>query len=127
MTDNREYRARYFILGGKDNHEVIESDFRSAEQWMEEADHHRVAFTVIGSVDVSTIFLGFDHNFRIFTADAKPRLFETMILPQEEEPGDPALGRLYGYQTRCATWAEAVAMHELACAIVEAAMAQAER
>jgi hypothetical protein len=52
----------------------------------------------IGEIQVSTIFLGFDHARQ----EGPPILFETMIFGG---------GDLDGYQTRCSTWDEAMQMH----------------
>lgn len=51
-----------------------------------------------GSVLISTVFLGLDHNF---TQEGPPLIFETMIFG----------GKLDQYQDRCSTWDEAIAMH----------------
>jgi hypothetical protein len=55
-----------------------------------------------GSQHVSTVFLGLDHRFG---DDGPPLIFETMIFggPIDQE-----------YQTRTATWDEALADHQLA-------------
>ena len=54
----------------------------------------------IGSVTVSTVFLGIDHG----NGKGPPLLFETMIFG----------GKHDGWQDRCSTWDEAVAMHQRA-------------
>jgi hypothetical protein len=73
-------------------------------RWFEKNDR-RVRFTrVLGIVDVSTVFLGFDHSFReLFPdRDLEPILFESMAFWRGEG----------GYeQERCSTWAEAEAQH----------------
>lgn len=44
--------------------------------WFEaNGDKRRVAFDRIGDIEISTVFLGFDHSF----GGASPLLFETMI------------------------------------------------
>ena len=65
-----------------------------------------VAQEHIGDIFVSTVFLGLDHA--LFDDDG-PLLFETMIFggPHDE------------YQTRCATWNQALAMHDTALALVK--------
>jgi hypothetical protein len=87
--------------------------------WMEEmtrrdriaaetgVDPWRVDETEIGAVRISTVFLGLDHNY---TRRGPPILFETMIFG----------GRLDHFQNRCATWAEAEAMHAEAVRLVRA-------
>ena len=60
--------------------------------------------------NVSTVFLGLDHNFANMTGEQpmyKPILFETMIFGTTQLPD---------YQDRCCTWAEAEQMHEFAVA-----------
>ena len=53
------------------------------------------------------MFLGLNHNF---LREGPPILFETMIFG----------GRLDHFQNRCATWAEAEAMHAEAVRLVRA-------
>ena len=69
--------------------------------------NRRVAFTKltssvqgknVGHVEISTVFLGLDHQF----GDGPPLLFETMVFG----------GPLDETQERCSTWAEAEIMHE---------------
>jgi hypothetical protein len=67
-------------------------------------DPWRVALTTVGKVDISTVFLGLDHNF----FGGKPLLFETMVFGGENDE----------YQNRCSTWEEAEAMHQVAVEIV---------
>jgi hypothetical protein len=45
-------------------------------------DHRRVAYTERRNINVSTIFLSLDHNFR---GEGPPILFETMSFPDEEQ------------------------------------------
>jgi hypothetical protein len=56
-----------------------------------------------GRVVISTVFLGIDHGL----GPGPPRLFETMIFN----------GPYDGWQERCPTWDEAVALHRQACAV----------
>ncbi len=65
-----------------------------------------VAKTEIGHVRISTVFLGIDHGFP--GVHKEPILFETMIFG----------GKHDGWQQRCATWAQAEAMHAKAVALV---------
>lgn len=66
----------------------------------------RVAYDEVGDVNVSTVFLGIDHNF---DRSGPPLLFETMIfgLPGEGE-----------FQWRYPTWEQAEAGHARALAAV---------
>lgn len=73
-------------------------------EWMEVADR-TVAKSQVGEVEVSTVFLGLDHNF----GDGEPLLFETMIFGGEHD----------GYQERYATKIEALKGHEKALNLVE--------
>lgn len=70
-------------------------------RWMEKNDEKRkVAFTEMGNVKISTVFLGLDHSF----LGAVPILFETMIFG----------GPFDSYQDRCSTYADALEMHRKA-------------
>jgi hypothetical protein len=86
----------YYILSNKVPMAV---DMWTWANWLEK-NEQRVSRTVINSkCDVSTVFLGLDHNFNE-TGD--PLLFETMIFggPMDQE------------QWRCSTWKQAEAMHD---------------
>lgn len=75
-------------------------------RWFESADR-TVAKTTIGSVLVSTVFLGLDHSWR--DGDS-PELFETMAF--NADGADFAMERY-------ATWEEAEAGHAAMVATVE--------
>lgn len=47
--------------------------------FVEDRNNIRVAFDTIGNVDISTVFLGFDHGFN----HNSPVLFETMVFGGE--------------------------------------------
>lgn len=99
---------KYFILGGKDEHEAIPTELMSWAQWFESANRH-VATDVVGptaGIRVSTVFLGLDHSF----SGGPPLIFETMIFGG---PND-------GYQNRYSTWDEAVAGHKSAIELAQA-------
>jgi hypothetical protein len=70
----------HYILNG---HEPVAADLMTWAQWFEKADR-RVAFNKIGDTDVSTVFLGIDHNFY---GRGAPLLFETMVFggPLDQE------------------------------------------
>lgn len=87
-----------FILEGRTP--VPVDDLLTWANWFETADR-QVARTAIGDVCISTVFLGLDHSF----GHGEPLVFETMIFGG---PNDQ-------YQTRAATWTEAVAQHVVAC------------
>ena len=75
--------------------------------WMEKS-HRRVRRTQINNTNISTVFLGLDHSFSR-DEDKTPITFETMIFTD---------GDSEEYQTMCATWREALAMHWEAVSIV---------
>lgn len=92
-----------YILEGKIP-KLVDDVFEWGE-WFETADR-KVARTVLpNDVEVSTVFLGLDHNF----SGGVPILFETMIFGGEHD----------GYQERYATWEEAEAGHKQAVAKAE--------
>lgn len=72
--------------------------------WMSNLDNRTVGKTTVDEMEVSTVFLGMDHNF---TGDGDPILFETMIFHIGDKGDD-------SYMERCCTWEEAEAMHERA-------------
>jgi len=82
---------------------VPETDLYKWGRFME--SHNRIVAktNVSDEVRVSTVFLGLDHNYY----EGPPILFETMIFG----------GKHDGYQERCATWAEAEAMHDEAVSL----------
>jgi hypothetical protein len=58
----------------------------------------------VGEANVSTVFLGLDHNF----GGGQPVLFETMVFGGEHD----------GYQSRACTYEEALAMHDRVVAML---------
>ena len=91
-----------YVLGGEDGHTSIsESDFAKWGEWFEAGDRI-VKKTKIGKLDVSTVFLGIDHNF---FRTGPPLLFETMVFVGDYDSVDDI-------QERCATWDEAEKQHE---------------
>jgi hypothetical protein len=88
--------GRYTLIGQTP---VPEPDLLT---WAESFEHcdRRVARTrVLDVCEVSTVFLGVDHNW---LREGPPVLFETMIFWDDEKGGE---------ECRCCTWAEAEAMH----------------
>jgi len=71
--------------------------------------NRRVALTEIGSVRVSTVFLGLNHAWD----DGPPLLFETVVFG----------GPLSDEQDQCSTYDEAEAMHERMCERVRQSIA----
>ena len=99
-------RSEYFILNGK---EVVPvDDVLVWGRWFEDFDR-RIARDEVGSVTVSTVFIGLDHQF----GDGPPLLFETLVMG----------GRLDGEMDRYSTWDEAAAGHVAMCVKVKLAEA----
>lgn len=94
---------RYILVG----HNPVLCD--DLQVWIKDFDgkSRTVAKTTVNDILVSTVFLGLSHGK---TATGLPILFETMIFGGEHDM----------YQTRCATWDEAIKMHEAALALVQA-------
>jgi hypothetical protein len=93
----------------------------------EKEDGHRVALTRLGDkVQVSTVFLGIDHNY---FGIGPPILFETMVFYKRDVPRirkSPFTNRaevddvgIGNPQIRYATWDEAEAGHRRVVALVE--------
>ncbi len=87
---------KWYVLRGKVA--IPADDLEQASREFSETDR-KVASTDIGKTNVSTVFLGLDHNFY---GEGDPILFETMIFG----------GKHDGYCTRGASWQEAMKMHE---------------
>ena len=80
-----------------------EPDLFKWGEWMQTADRV-VAKTRDGDVEVSTVFLGLDHNW----GGGAPILFETMIFGGEHD----------GWQDRYSTWQEAEHGHIAAVRLI---------
>jgi len=106
----------HYILIGQT---PVKCDLMTWATWFETNDR-RVAHTMVGPVEVSTVFLGLDHNFHsiITGSPGPPILFETMAFTGVAKPHEncecfhcthprQALDLL----ERCATWLEAEAQH----------------
>lgn len=95
----------YYILGGPSGREPISvEDVLEWAKFFEVGDKRRVAMTHLGSLSVSTVFLGIDHGFA-FDKEARPVLFETMVFGEDCE--------LAGIEQRYCTWEEAEAGHAI--------------
>src|SRR5216684_8998165 len=93
-------RSRYYILI---EGQPTPADVRVWAQWMEDCGEERlVNRTSIGSVGVSTVFLGLDHNF---SKAGPPILYETMVFG----------GELNDCQERYSTQEMALLGHEEWC------------
>lgn len=89
----RPHNGRYILMGKL---AVPEPDLLRWGVWYETHDRH-VALTQIGSIEVSTIFLGIDHSF----GGGLPVLFETMVFRRNRAEE----------QVRCETWEQAEKQH----------------
>lgn len=91
----------------------VEVDLFAWAQWFETAREERMvdATKLPGKVNVSTVFVGIDHNF---SGNGPPLIFETMIFGGPHD----------GYLDRCSTWAQAVTMHRSMCALARLGMTQ---
>lgn len=87
---------RYYKLD--ENKKTIPCDLMEWSQRFEDQDGRRVEWTEIDKFDISTVFLGLDHNY----FGGRPLLFETMIF-------DPDGNDVY--MRRCSTWEEAQGQH----------------
>lgn len=96
-------RPRYYVLKGRT---PVPASLIVWARFFEELGNRNVSFDEIGGITISTVFLGLDHSF----GHGPPLLFETMIFDEAGEGN---------YQTRCATWDQAKAMHDRAVALVK--------
>lgn len=93
----RRYSGPKFYILDADN-EPIAVDMDAWARWFETAERH-VAFTVVApGVEVSTVFLGLDHNY---SDEGPPILWETMVF---DDYGG-------GDQYRYSSYAEALEGH----------------
>jgi hypothetical protein len=89
----------------ENHHPVPTNDHLVWGRFFQNLANRTVAKTEIGSIEISTVFIGIDHSF----SSPVPILFETMIFG----------GDLDNHTRRYATWEEAEAGHEEAIAKVE--------
>jgi hypothetical protein len=88
-----------YILQGK---KAVPADLMTWAKWFEEHINDRiVARSEKGDVQVSTVFLGLNHQW----GEGPPLIFETMIFGGEHDQ----------WQERCSTWDQAEAQHAEAC------------
>ena len=96
--DILSYGTDKFILNGKQI--VPEPNLLKWANWFQ-VENRVVAKTIIGGVEVSTVFLGLDHSY----GHGPLQLFETMVF-----------GGYVDRQERCSTWTQAEQQHERICA-----------
>jgi hypothetical protein len=85
---------KFYIL---DRHTPVPVDLLTWGKWFETAERHLVR-DVFDGVEVSTVFLGLDHNY---SRKGPPLLFETMVFG----------GELDQEMLRYPTWQTALAGH----------------
>lgn len=95
-----------FILKG---HEPVPATLMEWAAWYEISDRH-VAKASIGDIEISTVFLGLNHEYE----GGPPLIFETMIFGGPHDQ----------YQERCSTWEQAEAMHAKAVELVSSGEAK---
>lgn len=115
--DLERFAPRYFILGGKNGHELIPADLMEWAHWFEEAGSDRqIALTGNPYKWVSTVFLGLDHRW---FGDGPPLVFESMAFSWDgvsvwgEDsymPGQPRTQELD--MARYGSWKAAMAGHK---------------
>ena len=96
-----------YILDGKET--IACDDLMTWGEWMQSGERH-VAKETVGESDVSTVFLGLDHDF---TGEGPPIVFETMVFG----------GALDQEQARYETWEQAEAGHAAMVELVKAEQA----
>jgi len=89
--------AEHYILEG--HKPVMCEDINEWGKWFAKADRV-LAQTKIGDIEISTVFLGLNHNY--YKSDP-PIVFETMVFG----------GPLDGEQERYSTWEEAAIGHQI--------------
>ena len=110
MTDMPTIAGRpmYWRLDG---HTPVPATSKEFGMQFENPKVRRVAYDEVDGVNVSTVFLGLDHSFRL---EGPPVLFETMIFGL----ADTGIDGYIEYQWRYSTWEEAEAGHARALAAV---------
>lgn len=88
-------KPKFYIL--KDKSPVAIDDGLEWGKWFETADR-TVKKTTVADVEISTVFLGLDHQH----FNGPPLLFETMVIGGESDQDC----------TRCSTWDEAKKQHK---------------
>jgi hypothetical protein len=92
--------------GNKINFERYVQLLGNTKNWME---YRRVAFDRYGDFDVSTIWLGIDHNW---SREGDPVIFETMIFVRSPDAGEDIDTRTSVYCRRYTNEQEALEGHK---------------
>jgi hypothetical protein len=113
-------RNRFFILVGKT---AVPSNLEGWSKWFEKHyDDRIVAFTRTDLIEVSTVFLGLNHNFNFGPDRGPPLIFETMAFHKVDAPktlSNNLQVEWNGEETmRCSTWEEAELQHKMMVAEV---------
>ena len=95
--------GEYYVLN-ENREPVATDDVRAWGAWFADRDRRRVAYWQADDVEVSTVFIGLNHQW----GDGPPLLFETMVFG----------GKHDDHTERCSTWAEAEAQHASVVAMV---------
>jgi len=111
-------KLQFYVLDA--NHRPVPvDDIKEWAQFFEDDEARRVALTSINGLRVSTVFLGLDHGWN---SNRRPILFETMIFPDKHPTPEIDLERIkdwaHAYQTRYASWDEAIAGHQVVVTII---------
>lgn len=93
-----------------DGNPIAVDDIAVWAEWISDPDNKIVRKTDVGETEVSTVFLGVNHNFR---DEGPPILYETLVF------GGPLDQEMYRYATREA----AEAGHEAMVKLVQSAQA----
>jgi hypothetical protein len=120
MCDPWEWeKNHFFILVDK---VAVSTTMEGWSKWFEKAygtNETMVAFTKTDIIEVSTVFLGINHNFRF--DGSPPVLFETMVFHKLAAPKN-VLGHEVEWDgeecMRCSTWEEAELQHKMMVAEV---------
>jgi hypothetical protein len=96
--------GKYILIGQTP---VPCADLSEWAAWMDR-NNRVVKQTTVGSIFISTVFMGLNHNF---FGKGPPVLFETMIFLKESPDGPPPLDEDDDRQWRYATWLEAEQHH----------------
>lgn len=92
----RKKRCLHYILHGHEPEPCM--NFLAWCMWFETADRRVERTDITDEADVSTVFLGLDHQW----GDGPPLLFETMVFGGEHDQ----------WQDRYSTWDQAQAGHD---------------
>jgi len=85
-------------------------DLMKWAKYFEDLDYKVIARDMVGGNEVSTVWLGINHNF---SDDGAPVIFETMVFPNEDWDGDEL------YMNRYSTEAEALEGHKEAIEVAK--------